>query len=225
MPFNVVIPVFPGVTQLDFTGPAQLFAYAPDTKVHVVAASRDPIATDSGFSVCASATFDNCPDAQLLCVPGGPGVFDAIGDQQLLNFVRRQAERAEHIHSVCTGMFVLGAVGLLNGKKATSHWGYVEAIATCGAIYTPGRVVVDGKLMTAGGVTSGIDYGLTAIAHVFGEAAAKKVQLVLEYDPHPPFEGGHPSRASEETKASVRDFYLTATEKMNAALMAAFELE
>lgn len=218
MPFNVIIPIFPRVTQLDFTGPAQLFTYAPETVVHVVAASRDPIPTDSGFSICASSTFDECPDAQLLCVPGGPGVFDAIGDNRLLNFVRRQAEVADHVHSVCTGMFILGALGLLRGKRATSHWGYINAIADCGATYSPGRVAVDGKLMTAGGVTSGIDYGLTAIAKVFGEAAARKVQLILEYDPQPPFQEGHPSRASEKTLASVRDYYQSATEKMKIAL-------
>lgn len=218
MPFNVVFPVFPGVTQLDFAGPAQLFAYAPDTVVHVAAATLDPIATDSGFSIVASRTFADCPDAQLICIPGGPGVFDAIGDDRLLDFVRRQAAIADHVHSVCTGMFVLGALGLLRGRRATSHWGYVGAIPQCGATHVEQRVVIDGKFMTAGGVTSGLDYGLTAIGHVFGEEAARKVQLVLEYDPAPPFDAGHPSRAPRETIASVDAFYEQVTGRMIAAL-------
>lgn len=218
MPFNVVMPIFPKVTQLDFTGPAQFFAYAPDTRVHVAAATTLPIETDCGFSICPSATFDDCPDAQLLCIPGGPGVFDAIGDEQLLAFVRHQAEVADYVTSVCTGMFLLGAVGLLAGKRVTSHWGYTDAIAECGAVFEPARVVVDGKLMTAGGVTSGMDFGLVAIAEIFGEAAARKVQLVLEYDPKPPFASGHPSTATAETVNGVRDFYQNATERMKSAL-------
>ena len=221
MTFNVVMPIFPKVTQLDFTGPAQFFAYAPDTKVHVVAATRDPIETDSGFSVCASTTFEACPSADLLCIPGGPGVFDAIGDETLLAFVRQQASAAKYVTSVCTGMFILGAIGVLEGKRVTSHWGYTGAIAACGAIYTPGRVVLDGKIMTAGGVTAGLDYGMTAIAKVFGEEAARKVQLQLEYDPAPPFDSGHPSTASVHTLDSVREFYAEATGRMNAALATA----
>jgi cyclohexyl-isocyanide hydratase len=214
MTFQVVIPIFPRVTQLDFTAPAQFFAYAPDTKVHVAAYSRDPIETDSGFSVCASTTFADCPAADLICIPGGPGVFEAMADTRLLDFVREKARGARYVTSVCTGMFLLGAIGALQGKRATSHWGYTGAIAACGAVHTPGRVVVDGNIMTAGGVTAGLDYAMVAIAEIFGEEAARMVQLRMEYDPAPPYDSGHPSRASNRTLASVSDFYADATARM-----------
>jgi cyclohexyl-isocyanide hydratase len=218
MTFQVVIPIFPRVTQLDFAAPAQFFAYVPNTKVHLAGFSRGPIETDSGFSVCASTTFIDCPAADLVCIPGGPGVFDALADTRLLDFVRHQVSVARYVTSVCTGMFLLGAIGALRGKRVTSHWGYTGAIEKCGAVHAPGRVVTDGNIITAGGVTAGLDYAMVAIAEVFGDETAKTVQLRMEYDPAPPFDSGHPSRASDRTLAAVSEFYATATQRMRDAL-------
>ena len=214
MPLHVVIPVFPGVTQLDFTGPAQIFAFVPEVSVHIVAESLEPILTDSGFSVGASRTFWDCPDADVLCIPGGPGVLDAIKDRELCRFVEHQARTASYVTSVCTGMFVLGSLGLLKGKRVTSHWGYTKAIEVCGAVCAPGRVVTDGRYITAGGVTAGIDFALSLISELFGEDLAKRVQLRIEYDPHPPFDSGHPSRAAKSTLSHVQGFYREASERM-----------
>lgn len=218
MPFNIVFPVFPGVTQLDFTGPAQMFAYVPDAKICVAAASPEPIQTDSGFQIVATYTFDDCPPANLICIPGGPGVFDALLDPDMLAFVDRQCDAADYITSVCTGMFILGALGRLHGKRATSHWGYTSAIPASGAIFEDRRVVVDGNVMTAGGITSGIDYGLTAIDEIWGEDMAKTVQLRMEYDPAPPFDSGHPRRAEEHIRNSVEEFYEVAGNRMAKAM-------
>jgi cyclohexyl-isocyanide hydratase len=218
MAFNIVIPLFPGVTQLDFTGPAQMFAYVPDATTCVVAESTTPISTDSGFSIVPGYDFENCPQADLICIPGGPGVFEAINHKALVDFVDRQCEGAQYLTSVCTGAFILGAAGRLKGRRATTHWGYTGALKACGAQFTPGRIVADGNLMTAGGVTSGIDFSLAVIAQIWGETLAKSIQLRMEYDPHPPFAGGHPSRSEPEILAEVQPFYDKALAKVLAAL-------
>ncbi|TGN41167.1 DJ-1/PfpI family protein [Marinobacter confluentis] len=218
MAFNIVIPVFPGVTQLDFTGPAQMFAYVPDAKTCVVAESSDTIQTDSGFGVVPGYDFENCPQADLICIPGGPGVFEAINNQALIAFVSHQCDSAQYLTSVCTGAFILGAAGRLKGKKATTHWGYTGALAACGATFTPGRIVTDGNLITAGGVTSGIDFSLAVIAQIWGEKLAKSIQLRMEYNPGPPFAGGHPSRSEPAVLEEVQPFYDKALARVLAAL-------
>jgi len=218
MAFNIVIPLFPGVTQLDFTGPAQMFAQVPDATICVVAASKTPIQTDSGFSVVPGYEFANCPGADMICIPGGPGVFEAINDKTLVDFVARQCEGAQYLTSVCTGAFILGAAGYLEGRHATTHWGYTDALETCGATLAAGRIVVDGNLITAGGVTSGIDFSLAVIARIWGETLAKSIQLRMEYNPAPPFPGGHPSSAEPEILKGVQPFYDRALAKVLAAL-------
>jgi cyclohexyl-isocyanide hydratase len=221
MPFRVVIPIFDNVTQLDFTGPAQMLAKVPDLELCIASRSDKAVQTDSGFAVLAPYTFADCPAADLVCVPGGGGVMEAIRDPYFLSFVEGQCAQAQTITSVCTGMFALGALGLVKGRRVTTHWGYTDVIADCGGIYTPGRVVVDGNLITAGGVTSGIDFGLTVIAQVFGKETARLIQLAMQYDPQPPFESGHPDSASEETLAAANTIYQERACQMRAALNAA----
>ncbi len=218
MTFRVVIPIFDNVTQLDFTGPAQMFAKVPDLELCIASRHAQPVATDSGFAVAAPYTFADCPAADLVCVPGGGGVMDAIRDPYFLSFVERQCAQAKIITSVCTGMFALGAIGLVKGRRVTTHWGYTDVIADCGGIFTPGRVVVDGNLITAGGVTSGVDFSLVVIAQVFGEERARLIQLAMQYDPQPPFDSGHPGKANPETRSAALAIYTKRAAAMRAAL-------
>ena len=141
-------------------------------------------------------TFANCPPLDLICIPGGvSGVIGAISDRETVEFVRQQAGRAKYVTSVCTGAFVLGIAGLLKGRRVTTHWAYTDLLSLVGATYEKARVVKDGNLITAGGVTSGIDFGLSVVGEIAGETTARAIQLGIEYDPAPPFDSGHPDRA------------------------------
>lgn len=208
-PTQIVFLLFPGITQLDFTAPAQALSRMPGAKLAAAAASLDPIATDSGFSLVATHDFDSCPQADILCVPGGHGVVDALGDAATIAFLTRQAASAQWVTSVCTGAFLLGRAGLLAARRATTHWAYTHLLPLVGAEPVPGRVVEDGRVVTSGGVTSGLDFALTLIARLKGDAVAQAIQLAIEYDPAPPFAGGHPDRApaavTEGLKARVYD--------------------
>ena len=206
--FNVGFVIFPYLTQLDFTGPQQVLARLPDSAMHIVAKTLDPVPSDSGLSLMPTHTFANCPPLDLICVPGGfRGVIQAMADRDLIEFVQRQARTAKYVTSVCTGAFILGAAGLLKGRRAATHWGYAELLPLVGATHEKRRVVRDGNLITAGGVTSGIDFGLEIVADIAGEEVARSIQLSLEYDPHPPFADGHPDRASAATLAEVSPRY------------------
>ena len=206
--FNVGFVIFPNLTQLDFTGPQQVLARLPDSAMHIVALTREPVPSDSGLSLMPTHTFADCPPLDLICVPGGyRGVIDAMANQDLIEFVQRQARTAKYVTSVCTGAFILGAAGLLKGRRATTHWGYAELLPLVGATHEKRRVVRDGNLITAGGVTSGIDFGLEVVADIAGEAVARSIQLSLEYDPNPPFASGHPDRAAAQTLAEVAPRY------------------
>ena len=215
---QIVFVAFPGLTQLDFTAPAQVFSRLPNATVDVVARTLAPIDTGCGFGVAPSKTFDSCPQADLLCVPGGFGVTEAIVDSALVDFVGKQAQSARYVTSVCTGALILGAAGLLKGRKATTHWAYTELLAELGATYTPGRVVVDGDLITGGGVTAGLDFALKVAAQVADERYAHALQLAFEYDPEPPFSGGHPERAPAELVERVRAKYRTQVDQMRPVL-------
>ena len=223
MTLQVVLLAFPGVTQLDLTGPAQVFARLPDAQVAVAAPGGAAVATDCGFSILPSHGLDDAPPADLLCVPGGGGVADAIGDDRILDFIIDQAGGAHYVTSVCTCAFLLGAVGLLYDRKATTHWGYTHLLELVGAIHEDARVVVDGNLFTGGGVTAGIDIALTVAAEVASEETAQSIQLVLEYAPAPPFQSGQPSRAPMSVLQEVRPRYVAAAGRMQAALEAAKE--
>ncbi|OLF75384.1 thiamine biosynthesis protein ThiJ [Maricaulis sp. W15] len=188
--------LFDDLTQLDFTGPLQVLTRIPGAKVHLVARAAGPVRTDCGPFILADTSFQDCPQLDLICVPGGWGVDAAMEDAATLAFLRRQAEGAQFITSVCTGTFVLGAAGLLAGRKATTHWRYHSALSRFGAEPVRERVVRDGNLFTGGGVTAGIDFALTIVKELYGDGVAQAVQLGLEYDPHPPVDSGTPEKAS-----------------------------
>jgi cyclohexyl-isocyanide hydratase len=189
--------LFPDLTQLDFTGPLQVLHRLPRSRMHLVAATMDLVPSDCGLSLAPTTTFAECPPLDVICVPGGAGVAQAMLDPATLDFVRRQSATARHVTSVCTGAFILGAAGLLDGVRATTHWAYHALLAELGAIPTAGRVVNDGRVTTGGGVTAGIDFALSLVARMAGEAVARAIQLSIEYDPAPPFDAGHPDRAPD----------------------------
>jgi cyclohexyl-isocyanide hydratase len=201
---NIVFVLFDNVTQLDFAGPVQFLSRIPGAATHVVSKDGKAVITDAGFSILPGGDFASCPQADIICVPGGFGVREAVSDPAIVDFVRQQAKGAEWVTSVCTGAFILGAAGLLQGKRATTHWGYTHLLHLHGATYEEARVVRDGNVVTAGGVTSGIDFALQLIAMAKGEQLAETLQLALEYDPAPPFGSGHPSRAPEALVAGLR---------------------
>lgn len=216
---NIVFPLFPGITQLDFTAPAQALSRMPGAVLACAATNLAPISTDSGFAIVPTHDFVSAPQADILCVPGGHGVAEALGDDATIDFIVRQAAGARWVTSVCTGAFLLGRAGLLVGKRATTHWGYTQLLPLVGAKHQPGRVVEDGNLVTSGGVTSGLDFALTLIARLHGDAVAQAIQLAIEYDPSPPFAGGHPDRAPQTVTAGLRArFYDAAAARMEAAL-------
>lgn len=218
---NVVFVLFDNVTQLDFTGPVQFLSRLPGAKVHVVSKDGAAVKTDCGFSILPRSGFGQCPQADVLCVPGGHGVRDAIADQVIVDFVRQQAKGADYITSVCTGAFILGAAGLLQGKKATCHGAYTQLLPLFGAMHQPARVVRDGNVISAGGVTSGIDFALELIAAISGDDVARTIQLALEYDPAPPFGGGSLAHSKEETVRCLRaDVYDQAAAEMEIAIKA-----
>jgi cyclohexyl-isocyanide hydratase len=200
--------LFPNVTQLDLTGPLQVLHRLPNTKVDVVAKSRDPVPSDCGLSLMPTTDFKNCVALDLLCVPGGAtGVLGAISDPETLDFVREQAGRARWVTSVCTGALVLGAAGLLKGRRATTHWAYTSLLPLVGATYERGRVVRDGNVFTGGGVTAGIDFALTIAAEVAGPEIAQTIQLGIEYDPSPPFAAGDPDSAPRAVRMTLEQRY------------------
>lgn len=203
-PLAIVFVLFDDVTQLDFTGPLQVLSRLPGAVVHIAHREMRPIATDATLTLNPTTTFEVCPQADVLCVPGGFGVDGAIRDPALMAFVRRQAAGARYVTSVCTGAFVLGAAGLLKGKRATTHWAYHAALADVGAIPVKARVVRDGNLFTGGGVTAGIDFAFTLAAEIAGRPYAEAVQLGLEYDPAPPFASGAPEVASPAAAEAMR---------------------
>ncbi len=220
-PVHIVFPIFPNITQLDIMGPLQFLSRLPGAVVHVAAATLDPVATDCRVALVPTTSFADCPQADILCVPGGHGVREALHDGMTVPFISAQAQAARWITSVCTGAFLLGAAELLAGKRATCHWGYTQLLPMVGAIHENARVVEDGKVITAGGVTSGIDFALTLIAREAGEETARMVQLALEYDPAPPFAGGHPSSSGNaRTTALQARVYDQAAAAMADALTA-----
>jgi cyclohexyl-isocyanide hydratase len=195
--------IFPRLTQLDMTGPYEVLARLPDTRVELVAKTTDPVTTDRGMQIVPTVTYDTCPPLDIVMVPGGPGQQDLMEDEAALSFLRGQAAAAKYVTSVCTGSLVLAAAGLLKGKRATCHWAAIDHLALLGAIPTKERVVVDGNIVTGAGVASGIDFALTLASILEGEAVAREIQLQIEYDPDPPFDSGSPKSARPETIAAL----------------------
>ncbi|WP_287978744.1 DJ-1/PfpI family protein [Sphingomonas sp.] len=220
-PLRVAFLLFPQVTQLDLTGPAQVLHRLGATTIDLVAAEREPIPTDAGFALLPTATFDEAVQPDILCIPGGAGINDAIEHEPTLAWVRRAAGGAQWVTSVCVGSLLLGAAGLLEGYRATCHWSQHHHLSAFGAIPVRERVVCDRNRVTGGGVTAGIDFGLTLVAAIRGEDHARLVQLSLEYDPAPPFNCGSPEKADAATMARYLALSAAAQPRRDARFAAA----
>lgn len=216
MAIEIGFLVFPRVQQLDLTGPYEVLAMVPGSRVHLVAKSLSPLPSATGLVLTPTLDFAACPALDVICVPGGAGVNPLMEDAETLGFLRRQAARARYVTSVCTGALVLGAAGLLRGKRATTHWAAHDLLAAFGAIPTEGRVVRDGNLLTGGGVTAGIDFGLTLAAELTNAATAQAIQLHLEYAPAPPFDAGRPETAGPDILAAARQRLATTRSEREA---------
>lgn len=196
-PISIAFLLYPQVTQLDLTGPAQVLSRLGDQKLDLVWKDRAPVPTDAGFSIVPTATFEEVRAADILCVPGGFGCVDVMENDEALTWVRAVAADAQWVTSVCTGSLVLGAAGLLRGYRAACHWDWRDYLPLFGAEPVAERVVFDRNRVTGGGVTAGIDFALALTAAIRGERHARAVQLSLEYDPAPPFDSGSPEAAGE----------------------------
>ncbi len=218
-PFHVGFLLYPNLTQLDLTGPAQFLSRAPGAKAHYIWKTLAPVPSDAGLSLMPTTTFKDCPQLDLICVPGGAGQVALMTDEETLSFLRKQAEKAKYVTSVCTGSLVLGAAGLLKGYKSACHWAWRDFLPAFGATPVNARVVKDRNRISGGGVTAGIDFALTVIAEEWGEDVAKQMQLGFEYDPQPPFNCGSPERAGPERVAFAKKAFeglLTEREIVNA---------
>jgi cyclohexyl-isocyanide hydratase len=210
-PLQIGLMVFPHMTQLDATGPLQVFTsipiFAPDpgVTVHLVWKNLEPVPTDAVMTMTPTMTFADCPPLDVLCVPGGQGTDALVTDPEVIDFVRRQGEQAQWVTSVCTGALVLGAAGLLDGYRAATHWTSMDLLTQFGAIPTEQRVVVDRNRVTGGGVTAGIDFALTLVAELVDQPTAEVIQLRMEYNPAPPFSAGHPNSARPEVVTRYTD--------------------
>jgi len=187
--------VFPNMTQLDLTGPYEVLARIPGAETLLLSTTLDPVRSELGLTILPTATFDTCGALDLVMVPGGPGMNPLLEDETVLGFLRRQAATARYVVGICTGSLVLGAAGLLRGRRASTHWMSHDLLALFGASPVKERVVQDGNLFTGGGVTAGIDVALCVAAEIAGRETAEAIQLAIEYDPGPPFDAGSPERA------------------------------
>ena len=202
---RVGLLLFPKLTQLDLTGPLEVFSRVPGWQVDLVWKTLEPVPSDrGGLRLLPTTTFEGCPPLDVLCVPGGPGQIDLMDDETTLAFLRHAAAGCRLITSVCTGSLVLGAAGLLRGFRATCHWSSLDQLALLGAEPVDVRVVRDRDRVTGAGVTSGIDFALAVVAELAGREVAEEIQLQMEYDPEPPFKGGSPCSASPELTSALR---------------------
>lgn len=202
-PLSVGMVLFPGLTQLDLTGAYEVLARMPDTRVHLVASTLDPVRSEWGLTILPDATFGDAPPLDVLCVPGGWGVNKRLDDDELLDFLRIRADHARYITSVCSGSLLLGAAGLLRGYRATTHWLSLDLLPLLGAEAVRQRVVRDRNRVTGAGVTAGIDFALALAAELFGPATAQRIQLAIEYAPAPPFDSGSPDTAPDDIRAAL----------------------
>ncbi len=189
-----VFPVYPGVTQLDFTGPHQFFSRLPDSEVTVASLGGTPVSAN-GLHFSGLTDLASLSTCDVLCVPGGVGCVEMMENVEYLQQIQRLATSARYVTSVCTGSLLLGAAGLLQGRRAACHWAWRDLLSVFGAIADPSRVVRDGNIITGGGITAGMDFALTLIAELASENVAQDIQLSLEYAPQPPFDAGRPDTA------------------------------
>ncbi|SEQ66458.1 cyclohexyl-isocyanide hydratase [Faunimonas pinastri] len=207
MTIRIGFLVFPRVQQLDLTGPYDVFGSLPDRELHLIWKSREPVASSSGMWLTPDTSFEDCPELDVLCIPGGSGVSALMQDAEVLAFVRETAAKARYVTSVCTGSLVLGAAGLLKGRRATTHWASHHLLPLLGAVPVKERIVRDGNLITGGGVTAGIDFALAVVAELTDRAQAEAIQLGIEYAPAPPFDAGSPETAPAGVLEQVRASY------------------
>jgi cyclohexyl-isocyanide hydratase len=197
--------LFPNLTQLDLTGPYEVLTRLPGAETRLVSKNLDPVRSEQGLAILPDTTFADCPPLDLVLVPGGPGINPLLEDSEVLAFLRCAAAKARYVVGVCTGSLVLGAAGLLRGRRAGTHWMSRELLTAFGATPVAERVVVDGNIFTGGGVTAGIDVALAVAAEIGGRPAAEAIQLGIEYDPAPPFAAGSPETADPAVVAQVRE--------------------
>ena len=202
---QIGVVIYPKVTQLDFTGPWEVLTRIPGASCHLVSRDLEPVPSGSGLTFQPTKSFHECPPLDILVVPGGYGHLDAMLDETLLEFLRRQAEHCRYVTAVCTGSLVLAAAGLLTGYRATTHWNSHDRLAAFGVIPVHDRVVTDRDRITGGGVTAGIDFALVLAAMLGGEVLARNIQLEIEYAPAPPFDSGSPETAEAALVAAIRD--------------------
>lgn len=196
---------FDDMTQLDLTGPLEVFSRFPDTQVRLLGKSKSPVRSRCGLQIIPDTTFDECPGKlTVFFVPGGPGISAVIEDRDAMKFVASRMND-DYITSVCTGSLILGAAGLLKGYKATTHWMSIELLQIMGVQTINQRVVIDGNRITGAGVTSGVDFGLQLASVLFGRDVAEEIQLQIEYNPQAPFNSGHPDIADPQIVFRVRE--------------------
>jgi putative intracellular protease/amidase len=196
-PFRILFIIYPNMTQLDFTGPHQFLTRLPNSITTVASPAGGDVRAD-GLVFAEAVPVAQVEGCDLVCLPGGAGATVVSQDQDFLAELRRLAAGSRYVTSVCTGALILGAAGLLRGKRATTHWAWQDLLPLFGAIPVAERVVRDGNLITGGGVTAGIDFALTVTAEIAGAEAAQMVQLGFEYAPAPPFDAGTPETAPPE---------------------------
>ena len=203
---QIAIPLYDRFTALDAIGPYEVLSRLPDSRLTFVAAEAGPYKTDNGMlTIVAEASLDDIPNPEILCVPGGWGTREAIGDERLVSWIRDVHETSQWTTSVCTGSLLLAAAGVLDGLEATTHWLELDTLEEMGACPTGRRVVQEGKVVTAAGVSSGIDMALFLTAQIAGDEFAKTIQLLIEYDPQPPFDAGSPDKAPAEIVQNLRE--------------------
>lgn len=204
--YNIGLLMYPGMTQLDLTGPHQVFAFMPNTRVHLLWKTLAAVTSSEKMTILPTTTFDDCPPLDVLCVPGGSGQVEMMGDAEILKFLQQQGQTAKYITSVCTGSLILAAAGLLQGYRAACHWAFRDQLGMLGVDVGTERVVIDRNRITGGGVTAGIDFGLVIAATLCGDETAKMIQLLLEYNPAPPFNAGSPENAGDVLVEQVKKF-------------------
>jgi putative intracellular protease/amidase len=203
---QIAIPLYDRFTALDAVGPYEVLSRIPGADLKFVATEAGPYTTDSGMlTMLAEASLDDVPQPDILCVPGGWGTRAAISDERLVGWIRKAHETTQWTTSVCTGSLLLGAAGILDGLQATSHWLELETLAEMGAHPTEQRVVEQGKVITSAGVSSGIDMALFLLGKISGDEFAQTIQLLIEYDPEPPFDTGSTSKAPPEMVQRIRE--------------------
>ena len=196
--YQIGLVIYPKMTHLDVLGPHQVFALIPDARVHILWKTKDPVTSDEGLIILPTTTFAESPQLDVLCIGGAEiGYVEMMRDREVLEFLALQGKTAKYITSVCTGSFILAAAGLLQGYRAATHWLVRDQLAMLGVELGTERVVIDRNRITGGGVTAGIDFGLVVAAKLCGEETAKMLQLLLEYNPAPPFKVGSPETAGE----------------------------